>query len=191
MQPNPTFTIYTGPMFSSKTSRLLMELEKCKYQRKQTVVFKPKIDNRYSVSDIVTHAGWKHPAVCVKEGADVLQHLADIEDDPRVIAVDEAFMIPGIAEVLIFLYRSGFSVIVSTLDIAANGKPFPEVVQMLPWATHIEKCTSVCTVCGRDAYYTHKKMTGGNELVVEVGGDELYEPRCFDHHLAVNNRPKQ
>ena len=181
MLANPTFTIYTGPMFSSKTSRLLMELERCKYQRKQTATFKPLIDNRYSVSEIVTHGGWKHQAICVKEGADILQCLADTEEDPRVIAVDEAFMIPGIAEVLIFLYRSGFDIIVSSLDMAANGKPFPEIVQMLPWATRIEKCTSVCTVCGKDAHFTHKKMTGGNEFVVEVGGDELYEPRCATH----------
>jgi thymidine kinase len=190
MKYNPTFTVYCGPMFSSKTSRLLMELERYKYQHTTTVVFKPQIDTRYSVSEIVTHGGWKHSAVCVKEGADILQYLADTDTDPRVIAVDEAFMIPGVAEVLVFLYRSGFSIIVSTLDMAANGKPFPEVVHMLPWATRVEKCTAVCTVCGRDAYYTHKKQVGGDEFVVEVGGSELYEPRCFEHHLAVNNRPK-
>lgn len=187
---NPTFIVYCGPMFSAKTSRLLMELERCKYQHKQVAVFKPQIDTRYSESDIVTHGGWKHPGICVAEGADVLRYLADTTEDPRVIAVDEAFMIPGIAEVLIFLYRSGFSIIVSTLDMAANGKPFPEVTQLLPWATRIEKCTAVCTVCGADAHYTHKKMVGGDEHTVEVGGDELYEPRCFSHCLTIDNRPK-
>ena len=187
---NPTFTVFCGPMFSSKTSRLLMELERCRYQHKKVAVYKPQLDNRYSASEIVSHSGWRHPAVCVKEGPDVLQHILELTDDVRVVAIDEAFMIPGIAEVLVFLYRSGFSVIVSTLDMAANGKPFLEVTQLLPWATDVVKCTAVCTVCSRNAHYTHKKQTGGDEHVVEVGGDELYEPRCFEHHLAIDNRPK-
>ena len=185
MNANPSFHVFCGPMFSSKTSRLLMELERYKYQRVNTVVFKPQIDTRYSVSEILTHGGWSHPAVCVREGADILQHLANIDEDPDVIAVDEAFMIPGIAEVLVFLYQSGFNIVVSTLDMASNGRPFPEVVQMLPWATKIEKCTAICTVCGDDAYFTHKKTIGGDEFVVEVGGDELYEPRCATHFPMV------
>jgi thymidine kinase len=187
---NPSFTVFCGPMFSSKTSRLLMELERCKFQHKSVAVFKPQIDTRYAVGDIVSHSGWRAQAVTVKEGADLLQHILDSDTDYKVIAVDEAFMIHGIAEVLIFLYRSGFSIIVSTLDMAANGKPFPEVTQLLPWATEVIKCTAVCTVCGRDAHYTHKKVTGGDEHTVEVGGDELYEPRCWEHHLLINNKHK-
>jgi thymidine kinase len=164
-----------------------MDLERYKYQRERVAVFKPTMDTRYSVAEIMTHGGWRHSAVCVQEGADILHFLANASEDPHVIAVDEAFMIPGIAEVLVFLYQSGFNVIVSTLDMASNGKPFPEISQMLPWATRIEKCTAVCTVCGDDAPFTHKKTLGGDEFVVEVGGDELYEPRCATHFPTVFN----
>ncbi len=174
-------------MFGSKTSRLLMELERYKYQKISSIAFKPQIDNRYGTSDIITHGGWKHSAICVKEGADLLQYLADSDIEPKVIAVDEAFMIPGISKALIFLYQNGFNIVVSTLDFASNGKPFPEVVNMLPHATSIEKCSAVCTICGRDAFYTHKKTTGGDEKIVEVGGDELYEPRCAQHFPILFN----
>ena len=57
---------------------------------------------------------------------------------------------------------------------------------MLPWATKIEKCPAVCPVCGRDAYYTYKKNDDGEEIA--VGGAELYEPRCFEHHPIMNKR---
>ncbi len=57
---------------------------------------------------------------------------------------------------------------------------------MLPWATHIEKCPAVCPVCGKDAYYTYKKNDDGVEIA--IGGAELYEPRCFDHHPLMNQR---
>lgn len=166
-------------MFGSKTSKLLSTLEKYKYQHKKVVVFKPRIDDRYSTDEVVTHGGWKTPAVCVKTGADVLEYLVGLTEEPNVVAVDEAFMIPGISEALVWLYRNGFTIVVSSLELSAAGKPFHEIEKMLVWATCVEKCTAVCTICGRDAHYTHKKQTGGEEI--EVGGSELYEPRCAAH----------
>jgi len=185
---NPTLTVFTGCMFSSKTTSLLLALERFKHQKKRIMVFKPAIDQRYSESEVVSHSGWRHSATTVKEGADILGALAEVEGSPDVVAVDEAFMIPGIAEVLIWLYKSGISVVVSTLDLSATGKAFHEVEKLLPWATHIEKCAAVCTECGRDAFYTHKKFVSGEEI--EVGGAELYEPRCFRHvPFIFNNVP--
>lgn len=188
MLSNPEFIVYTGPMFGSKTSRLLSTIERYKYQHKKIAVFKPQIDDRYSSSEVATHGGWKIPATCVKTGADILEFLTNSTESPQVIAVDEAFMIPGVAETLTFLFKNGFTVVVSSLEMSATGKPFHEIEKMLVWATQVEKCTAVCTVCGRDAHYTHKKQVGGNEI--EVGGAELYEPRCYSHFPLVDNRPK-
>lgn len=186
---NPALMVFVGPMFGSKTTKLLSTLERFKLQHKNVMVFKPAIDDRYSNEEIVSHLGWRHSAMTVKEGADILEALSNAEEHPDVVAVDEAFMIPGIAEVLIWLYRTGISVVVSTLDLSSGAKPFPEVAKLLPWATYIEKCSAVCLVCGRDAYYTHMKQTIGDDEI-QVGGAELYEPRCFRHHLSVDNRPK-
>jgi thymidine kinase len=185
---NPSLTVYVGPMFGSKTTKLLLELERFKHQKKRVMVFKPAIDVRYSEGEIVSHSGWRHVAITVKEGADILEALSEADEAPEVVAIDEAFMISGAAEVLIWLYRTGISIVVSTLDLSATGKAFPEVEKLLPWATYVEKCSAVCTECGRDAYYTHKKQVSGEEI--EVGGSEMYEPRCFRHHLAIDNRPK-
>lgn len=181
-----TFTVYTGPMFSAKTTSLLSILDRFKYQGKRIATFKPKLDDRYSTDDISTHGGWTIPAICVKSGTDILAHLAEMYENPHVIAVDEAFMIPGVADVLIWLYRSGYSVVVSSLDLSAAGKPFEEIEKMLPWATKVEKLSAVCVVCNRDAYYTYKKQTGGDEI--EVGGAELYEPRCSKCHPLILNQ---
>lgn len=183
MSNNPEFIIYCGPMFSSKTSRLLSTLEKYKYQHKSIIVFKPKIDDRYSLSEVVTHGGWRVPAICVKSGAEILEYLSELEEDPQVVAVDETFMIPGAAEALVWLFTYGFTVVVSSLEMSSAGKPFHELEKILPWATKIEKCSAVCTVCSRDAHYTHKKQ--GSEEEIEVGGSELYEPRCAQHFPEI------
>ena len=185
IQTNPIFTVFLGPMFGAKTTGLLSMIDRFKYQGKKVATFKPQLDDRYSSEDISTHSGWKIPATCVKTGRDILERLSELEENPHVVAVDEAFMIPGVAEVLIWLYRSGYSVVVSTLDLSASGKPFEEVEKMLPWATTIEKRSAVCVVCNRDAYYTYKKQTGGDEI--EVGGAELYEPRCLRCHPLILN----
>lgn len=185
-QNNPTFTVFVGCMFSGKTSRMLSELDRYKYQKKKFVVFKPRIDDRYGVTEVTTHSGWKTSAICVKTGADILEYLAKVDEEPAVVAVDEAFMIPGIAETLIWLYRNKFTVVVSSLEMSSSGKPFKELEKMLVWATKIEKCTAVCTVCGRDAHYTHKKIVGGDEI--EIGGAETYEPRCYSCNTFIMNR---
>jgi thymidine kinase len=187
---NPTFKVFTGPMWSGKTTMTLSELERNKFQRRRAVLFKPCVDVRYSVDEVVSHSGWRWPAVNVKTGSDVLTTLTVLDEQPHLVAVDEAFMIPGIAEVLIWLYRAGTSVVVSSLELDYSGKPFKEVEKILPYATAIKKCSAVCTECSNDAHYTHKKHVTGAEVEsgIEVGGEDMYEPRCFAHHISMNNR---
>ena len=107
-------------------------------------------------------------------------HLEKRNATSGVIALDEAFMVDGAAEVLIDLYKSGYTILVSSLQLSSSLEPFPEMVKMMPWATRIEVCPAVCTISGADAFFTYKK--GGSHDKVEVGGKELYEPRCSVHH---------
>lgn len=186
MSSQREFIVYTGPMMSGKTSNLLARLDRYRYQKKTIALFKPQLDERYSKNSVVTHSGLSLPATVVETGKDILGELAKLEKQPDVIAVDEAFMLDGIASILVWLWRnSRSSIAVSTLDLSAAGRPFPEVTEMLPWATHVEKCAAVCTVCGADALYTHKKIV--NEDEIEIGGAEMYEPRCVNHwaHLQT------
>ena len=107
--------------------------------------------------------------------------LAHLDDTPnQVIAVDEAFMIPGIADSLINLFGSGHTILVSSLQICSDSSIYLEVKEMLPWATKIEVCPAVCSECDKDAYYT-KKIGGNASHTVEVGGAEMYQPVCFIH----------
>tara|TARA_Y100001973_G_scaffold21684_1_gene32210 strand:+ start:21 stop:587 length:567 start_codon:yes stop_codon:yes gene_type:complete len=180
---NPEFIIFTGPMFSSKTTKLLACLERYKYQKRTIHAFKPQIDDRYSETEISTHSGWRQPAQNIANGGELLVWARSkmIREEPcDIIAVDEAFMIPDIGTALISLYRSGLTVVVSSLDMSSNCNPFDEMGVMFPYATRVEKCSAVCTVCGADAPYTHRKVKGKEEIA--VGGAEMYEPRCWKHH---------
>ena len=180
---NPKFIIFTGPMFGSKTTRLFAVLDRYKYQKRKIVAFKPSIDNRYSDTNITTHSGASMPARVVKNGMEIHQYISH-HDEYDVIAVDEAFMLRGVSWVLTDLFKKGKTIVVSSLDLSATGKPFEEIEALFPWATHIEKCPAVCTKCGADAYYTHRKVNDIDEIT--VGGAELYEPRCWLHHGYFN-----
>jgi thymidine kinase len=94
-------------------------------------------------------------------------------------------MIDGVSDALISLYRSGFTVVVASIEMSASCNAFDEIKEILPWATHIEKCSAVCTTCGADAYFTTRKVENLGEIA--VGGSELYEPRCWNHHNRVQD----
>jgi thymidine kinase len=170
---NPEFIIYTGPMFGTKTTRLLMELDRASYRGFSTIAFKPTVESRYSAQEIVTHGGLKFPAVSLNNAKDLYELVSNYD----VIGVDEAFMIDGIAKVLIDLYKKGKTIIVSSVQLSAQGNPFEEIAEMMPWATKIEVCPAVCTVTGNDAYFTVRK--DGSDKQIEVGGSNLYEPRSW------------
>lgn len=184
MKPrNPEFIIFTGPMFGSKTTRMLAAIDRYRYQNKQVAAFKPKIDKRYSISSISTHSGGAMPAICVETGDDIKENVHLSTD---VIAVDEAFMIPGASKSLIELFQRGHTIVVSSLQLSAAGNTFDEIRDMMPWATKIEVCPAVCPICGSDAYYTQHKAEELDEIA--VGGAELYVPRCWTHY---NNKNKE
>jgi thymidine kinase len=139
------------------------------------------MDSRYKVSEIITHSGWRQKAHLIETGGDLAYWYNKVKHNTDILAIDEAFMIPEIGQVLIDLYKSGKTVLVSSLDLSANCNAFPEMEKIMPYATKIVKCSAVCSVCGSDAYYTHRK--DGDNTEIAVGGSEMYEPRCFQHHM--------
>jgi len=179
---DPEFIIFTGPMFGSKTTRMLGTLERYKYQNKKVLAFKPRMDNRYSEDKITTHSGMTYVACVVANGSEILEMVK--EENPDVIAIDEAFMIDDVAAVVLELFKTGKTIVISSLQLSASGNVFTEIRDMMPWATRIEICPAVCMITGRDAYYTHRKIQDLNEIT--IGGKDLYEPRCWEHHSFMN-----
>jgi len=180
MKANPEFVIFTGPMFGGKTTKMLAALERAKYQKKKIILFKPKKDTRYNFNKVMSHTGLSWDAQNVTNGDDILR-LANGAD---IIAIDEAFMIPGCGDALIRLFKLGKSVYISSVQLSSNGEPFEEIVKMFPWATKIEVCPAVCPISGQDAYYTISKTEVN---LIQVGGSELYEPRSYyESNIPLN-----
>jgi thymidine kinase len=138
------------------------------------------MDDRYSEGEICTHAGLRFPAINVSSGEEILAAARDYD----VIAVDEAFMIDGVATALVRLFKMGKTIVVSSIQISATGHVFEEIRDILPWATSIHVCPAVCVQTGADAYYTVRKVE--NLAEIEVGGSDMYEPRAWSTTLFMN-----
>jgi len=183
--------LYTGPMFSSKTTKLLMQADKRYYQKQKVIAFKSSLDDRYSqVGEIVTHNFNKIPAHLVSTGEEIIKKIAE-QKEVDCVLIDELFLIEGGAAACLTLYKKGYDVVVSSIDLSFAGEPFKEVKDLMPFCTRIIKCKSVCSVCQKDARYTYIKSnvkqvepfeSDPSVEQIQVGGAELYEPRCQEHH---------
>ncbi len=186
---DPKFIIYTGPMYGSKTTKLLASIDRFTRQKKNVIAFKPKIDNRYSESFIQSHNGGKFEANQVSNGKELWNLLTEYEFRNNinydVIAIDEAFMIEDCAKTLVDLFKIGYTIIVSSIQLDANFQPFDEIMKMMPYATQIDICPAVCPVTGNDAYYTMAKFEYKG---VTVGGDILYEPRSWSSFHIIKEK---
>ena len=118
---NPDIIVFTGPMFGSKTTRLLAAIDRYTIQRKNVFVFKPRMDIRYERSRITTHNGGSMEAYVVDTGDEIIECIrgVDLLDFPDVIAIDEAFMIDNVSDAIISLYKRGITILISSLDLSA------------------------------------------------------------------------
>ena len=149
------------------------------------------MDDRYSsVGEIVTHNFNKIPAHLVDSGEEIIKKVS-VQEEIDCVLIDELFLINGGADACLALYKKGYDVVVASIDLSFTGEPFHEVKELMPYCTRIVKCKSVCSICQKDARYTYKKVSV--KLVenfesdpsveqIQVGGAELYEPRCQEHH---------
>lgn len=182
--------VISGCMFAGKTEELIRRINVLSYAKKNIIVFKPKIDNRYSDSEIVSHSGAKVPCLVVEKAKDILKK---IEADTEVVAIDEVqFFDKDIVEVCEYLADKGIRVMVAGLDKDFRGESFGVMPELLTRAEFVTKLTAVCAKCGAPATRTQRlvngKPAGFEDPIVMVGADESYEPRCRHCH-QVPNKP--
>ena len=194
--------VVCGPMFSGKSEELIRRLRRAEIAGQRALIVKPRIDDRYDIGHVVSHAGAKMRAVAVSRpeeivgladgyhavGIDEVQFFApEIVD---VIGVDEVqFFAPEIVLILDGLVEKGMRVLVSGLDQDFRGLPFGTLPELLCRAELVDKLQAVCHRCGGPATMTQRLVDGrpasaDGETIV-VGALEQYEARCRTcHELA-------
>jgi thymidine kinase len=166
--------VVCGPMFSGKSEELIRRLRRAKIARKRVQVFKPTLDDRYSLDEIVSHGDQRMKSTVVTAAREI---LTQTDGRTQVIGIDESnFFGPELADVVTQLADSGKQVIVAGLDTDYLGRPFSPMPELLCLAESITKMLAICMRCGNPAKHT-QRLVESEDLIV-VGATDMYEARC-------------
>jgi thymidine kinase len=166
--------VICGPMFSGKSEELMRRLRRAMIARKRVQVFKPIIDNRYSLDEIVSHTDIRMKSEAMNGVSEILGRL---DWRTQVVGIDEAnFFGQDLVEIATQLADSGKQVIIGGLDTDYMGRPFAPMPDLLTLAESITKTLAICMRCGNPAKHT-QRLVESNDLIV-VGAAGMYEARC-------------
>ena len=182
--------VVCGPMFSGKSEELIRRLRRAEIAGQRALIVKPRIDDRYDIGHVVSHAGAKMRAVAVHKPEDI-PGLADGYD---VIGIDEVQFFPEeIVLVIDVLVERGTRVVTSGLDQDFRGLPFGSMPELLCRAEFVDKLQAVCHRCGGPATMTQRLVNGrpapADGATIVVGALDSYEARCRGcHEIAEPQR---
>jgi thymidine kinase len=170
-------------MFSGKSEELIRRLRRAEIAGQRALVVKPLIDDRYSVSHVVSHAGSRIRAVTAQTGEEVCRLGSGYD----VVGIDELhFFDNGIVDAIDALVRGGTRVVAAGLAQDFRGLPFDPLPTLLCVAEFVDKLEAVCHRCGGPATMTQRLVDGapapfGGETI-QVGALDSYEARCRSCH---------
>jgi thymidine kinase len=182
--------VVCGSMFSGKTEELMRRLKRAQYAKQKIQVFKPVIDQRYSIDHVQSHDANKILSIPVHSAKEILEK---VDDNTRVVGIDEAqFFDDAIVDVAQKLAYRGTRVICAGLDMDFKGQPFGPMPKLLAIAESVTKLSAVCVVCGNAATRSQRMIvempesdlaaTSENKKISEeqvlVGAHDYYEARC-------------
>lgn len=178
--------VICGPMFSGKSEELIRRIIRYNLAQVPTQTFKPAIDVRYSVDELVSHSKLTVSAEPVTNSDELLRA---VNDRTVVVGIDEAqFFDLGLSDVVELLARAGKQVIVAGLDLDYLGRPFEPVPTLMTRAEYVSKMLAVCHRCGGPGMHT-QRVVASDDLVL-LGASDAYEARCrrcYDPAEAVQS----
>lgn len=165
--------VICGGMFSGKTEELIRRAKRAHIAGQNVVVVKPKIDDRYSNEDVVSHNDNALPGLVV----DTADQIVLLTGDAHVICIDEAqFFDDQIINVSNTLANDGKRVIIAGLDMDFEGRPFEPMPQLMAIAEFVTKLHAICVESGAMAHYSQRVVEGEERML--IGETEAYEPRA-------------
>jgi thymidine kinase len=168
-----TIEVIAGSMFSGKTEELIRRLKRAKIARQKVEIFKPTVDIRYSVTEVVSHDENSIRSTPVENSANILLLSGGVD----VVGIDEAqFFDHGLVDVVIKLANMGIRVIIAGLDMDFKGAPFGPIPDLMAVADYVTKVHAICVRCGSIAQFSHRLSE--KEQVVLLGEKDVYEPLC-------------
>lgn len=176
--------VFTGPMFSGKSSLLVEEYNKI-WNKAKVVCFKPDNDTRDHGVIKTRNFGNGISSICITDLKEIKKH---INKNIRTIFIDEIQFIKGNARDLLDLsLKKGIDIYVAGLNMTSEQESFGIMPYVLAAADEITVVKGVCFDCNKpNASYTYyEKNDKTNEILI---GSDGYIPLCA---TCLNEREKK
>ena len=175
-----------GSMFSGKTEELLRRLRRAKIAGLRVEIFKPSLDTRYDVQQVVSHDQNAIPSSPVSGSSSILLMASDVD----VIGIDEAqFFDEGLISVVEQLADQGVRVIIAGLDMDFQRRPFGPMAELCCIADNVDKIHAICVECGSWANYSYRLVAGDQQIM--LGEAQEYSPLCRKCYLNHQHTPHE
>lgn len=183
---------YYSAMNAGKTTTLLQSSYNYKERGMETMLFIPKIDDRYAVGQITSRIGLNSEAipfdpffnffVYTRKNKDKYSKLACVLiDEAQFLTKEQVFQLAKIADdlripVLTYGLRTDF-----------KGELFEGSRYLLAWAEELIEIKTICH-CGSKATM-NARLDGAGQFVkdgkqIDIGGNEKYIALCRKHFTA-------
>jgi thymidine kinase len=153
----------------------------------QTLLFAPKIDQRFESTVIYSRIGLKQTATPFDEEFHFFSCVqSSLEDNPQIrcILIDEAHFLKKKQVEELFEIATDLKVAVLCYGLRSDflGEPFEGSRYLLAWAEEITEIKTICT-CSKKATMNMridkdgKVVTKGSQI--QIGGNESYISKCM------------
>ncbi len=183
--------IIIGPMFAGKSCELIRRIRLLKVLKKEYIVIKPKIDNRYdNLSDskmIVSHNFDKEHCIVLEKLENIFNFSMDLTNI-NTIFIDEGQFFDDLVDAVKQLVDSyKINVVITGLDGDSNRKKFGHILDLIPFCNSCTKINAACIMCldGTPAPFSHR-VTKDSEQIL-IGSTDSYMSLCRRHYLEMNS----
>ena len=191
--------LFIGPMYASKTTRLVEIYKQCEFCNISVVVINHTIDNRYDDELLSTHDKVKIPCIKTEKLSYVWSDSINIEPklhvDERdlnsiphvqqkikvatsdVILINEGQFFEDLYEVVVEMLKQNKKIYICGLDGDFERKRFGQILDLIPLCDKVTKLTSLCSLCknGTPGIFSMRLTHETDQTVV---GSDNYIPVC-------------
>jgi len=182
-----------GTMDSAKTLNLLAVAHNYRKQGKRIVLIKPRLDDRFGSSSIVSRSGLRAEAdILVEAGASL--NPADFAGLDCVLVDEAQFLAPSVIDDLRRIsIDPGVPVICYGLRTDFRTRLFPGSQRLMELADAIEEVKVTCQYCQKKAT-CNLRLVDGVAVVegpqIQLGADEKYAPVCWGHYDRLTRQAR-
>jgi thymidine kinase len=190
---------YYSAMNAGKSTTLLQASYNYQERGMQTILFAPKIDQRFGNTIIYSRIGLKQEAVPFDNNFNFFEYVEErknTNDNLKCILIDEAHFLnkKQVSELSDIATDLGIAVLCYGLRSDFLGEPFEGSKYLLTWAEELTEIKTICK-CSRKGIMNLRIDSSGNAVTegaqVQIGGNESYVSLCMQCYKNKINKKEE